>query len=67
MLKKASTPEIGLPKSWVDQKANLRARFTVLRDEDLNYNESEKGEMLTRLQAKLGLKEERLLSIMEGR
>jgi hypothetical protein len=56
-----------LPKTWVDQKANLRKKFTVLRDHDLNYEESEKTEMISKLQAKLGLSDERLLSIMEGR
>jgi hypothetical protein len=50
---------------WETKKGKLRRKFTVLTDEDLNFNEKQKTEMLLNLAAKLGLSVERLQVIME--
>ena len=51
---------------WENQKGKLRRKFTVLNDEDLNFTERQKSEMLLKLSAKLGLSVGRLQIIMEG-
>lgn len=38
--------------AWEEQKAKLKARFPQLTDEDLDFDVSERYEMLTRLQVK---------------
>jgi hypothetical protein len=51
---------------WENQKGKLRRKFTLLSDEDLNFTERQKSEMLLKLETKLGLSVERLQIIMEG-
>jgi hypothetical protein len=51
---------------WENQKGKLRRKFTILSDEDLNFNERQKSEMLLKLETKLGLSVERLQIVMEG-
>jgi hypothetical protein len=53
--------------SWENQKGKLRRKFTVLRDEDLDYNQQQKSVMLSLLKEKLGVSEERLRIIMDGK
>jgi hypothetical protein len=50
---------------WENQKGKLRREFPILTDEDLNFHEKQKSEMLANLAAKLGLSVERLQIIME--
>ncbi len=40
--------------TWEKQKNNLKARFPELTKNDLNFDEVEKYEMLSKLQLKLG-------------
>jgi polyphosphate kinase len=40
-------------RSWREQKIMLKRRFSILRDEDLEYEEGNKEDMLKRLEAKL--------------
>ncbi len=40
-------------RSWREQKAMLKMRFPILREEDFAYEEGEKENMLVRLEAKL--------------
>lgn len=40
--------------SWKEQKTKLHAQFPELTDNDLDFGEGQKMEMLDKLQAKLG-------------
>ena len=40
-------------RSWREQKIMLKRRFSILRDEDLEFEEGNKEDMLKRLEAKL--------------
>ena len=50
--------------NWSGQKGKLKAKFSVLTDGDLNYEEGKKDEMLTKLQGKLGKTKEELAEII---
>jgi hypothetical protein len=41
-------------KNWEAQKAKLKLKFPKLTDADLNFDETKKNEMLSKLQVKLG-------------
>ena len=51
--------------NWVEQKEKLKAKFSNLTDEDLNYEEGKRDEMLSRVQTKLGKTPEELTVIIE--
>lgn len=54
------------PKSnWEEQKDKLKLNFPKLTDEDLNFDESNKFEMLTQLQVKVGRTTKELQVIIE--
>jgi hypothetical protein len=54
------------PKSnWEQQKDKLKLNFPKLTDADLNFDESNKFEMLTQLQAKVGRTVKELQVIIE--
>ena len=40
--------------TWKNQKAKLRTAFPALTDEDLNFDQDRKNEMLGKLAIKLG-------------
>ena len=40
--------------NWDDQKGKLKAKFSTLTDADLHFESGKKGEMLNRVQLKLG-------------
>lgn len=50
--------------NWDQQKTKLKAKFPVLKDEDLKYDEGKREEMLTGLQTKLGKTKEELNTII---
>ena len=60
-----SNAGVGEPRSWEELKESLRRIFTTLRDDDLNYDESQKEEMIVKLQSKLGKTRAELISIFE--
>lgn len=62
-LNEATLPA-AVTKNWVVQKGNLRAKFLVLTDEDLKYEEGKKDEMLNRVQKKLGKTKKELAMII---
>ncbi len=62
-LNEATLPA-AVTKNWVVQKGNLRAKFLVLTDEDLQYEEGKKDEMLNRVQKKLGKTKKELAMII---
>ena len=51
-----STTDVTAPvvENWNDQKEKLKTQFPTLTDEDLQYEEGKRDEMLTRVQDKLG-------------
>ena len=51
-----STTDVTAPvlDNWNDQKEKLKTQFPTLTDEDLQYEEGKRDEMLTRIQDKLG-------------
>jgi uncharacterized protein YjbJ (UPF0337 family) len=55
-----------LKGNWADQKSKLIAKFPVLTDEDLKYDEGKKEEMFTKVQTKLGKSKEELATIIAG-
>jgi uncharacterized protein YjbJ (UPF0337 family) len=50
-----STENNRVPSEWQKQKAVLREKFKKLTDQDLNFDESRKNEMMGRLARKLGM------------
>ena len=52
--------------NWTDQKAKLIARFSILTDADLHYENGKKDEMLNKIQNKLGKTKEELHKIIES-
>ena len=52
--------------NWSEQKTKLKAKFPVLTDSDLQYEDGKKDEMLTRIQSKLGKTKEELATIVAG-
>lgn len=60
-----ATPVL-VEKTWNDQKEKLKTKFSDLTDEDLNYEEGKRDEMLERVQTKLGKTREELAAIIAG-
>ena len=56
----------GLKGNWLEQRAKLKQKFSVLTDDDLLYEQGKKEEMLGRVQVKLGKTKEELQKIIEG-
>jgi hypothetical protein len=50
---------------WQAQKAKLKITFPKLTDEDLNFDETHKEEMLKHLEPKLAMTPAELTAIME--
>ena len=57
---------IELRGNWLEQRAKLKQKFTVLTDDDLLFEQGEKEEMLGRIQVKLGKTKEELHQIIES-
>jgi uncharacterized protein YjbJ (UPF0337 family) len=51
---------------WEEQKEKLKPQYSNLTDEDLDYEEGKRDEMLSRVQAKLGKTPEELTAIIAG-
>lgn len=51
--------------AWKTQKENLRTKFSNVTDEDLNYDQSKKQEMLGKLATKLDKTTAELLAVLE--
>jgi hypothetical protein len=49
---------------WSELKGKLRTKFTILTDADVNFEESNKEEMLTGIQKKIGKSREELTAII---
>ncbi|HMK27457.1 MAG TPA: hypothetical protein VK483_15600 [Chitinophagaceae bacterium] len=58
-----ATPVL-VAENWDEQKEKLKAKFSNLTDEDLNYEEGKRDEMLERVQIKLGKTGEELTAII---
>ena len=54
-----------IPAKWKAQKAKLKLTFPKLTDEDLNFDETQKQEMLNHLEPKLAMTSAELTAIME--
>lgn len=52
-------------KNWDEQKIKLKAKYDTLTDDDLNFEEGKKQEMMGKLQVKLGKSESELSEIIE--
>jgi len=50
--------------NWSEQKVKLKAKFSILNDADLHYENGKKDEMFTKLQAKLGKSKEEFATII---
>jgi len=50
--------------NWDILKEKLRSKFTMLTDADLNFEESQKEEMLGKIQKKIGMSKEQLTKII---
>ena len=57
------TPVTG---NWNEQKVKLKAKFSNLSDEDLQYEEGKRDEMLSNVQVKLGKSKEELAAIISA-
>lgn len=53
------------PRSWEQLKERLLKIFTTLTDDDLNYEENKKDELITLLQNKLGKTRKEVIAIIE--
>lgn len=52
--------------SWEAQKAKLKLTFPKLTQEDLNFDETQKTEMLTKLELKLAMSSQEIRFIIES-
>lgn len=62
----ATKAGVNVKKNWETQKAALKARFPKLADEDLNFEESDRQEMLTNLESKLAVPVKELETILDA-
>ena len=53
-----------LAGNWNVQKGKLKQKFATLTDNDLMFEEGKKGEMLGKIQIKLGKTKEQLQAII---
>lgn len=60
-----SVPAVG-KANWTEQKGKLKAKFSVLTDADLTYEEGKKDDMLGKIQTKLGKTKEEFATIMSA-
>lgn len=58
------TNHVPVLPTWKEKKAKLKAKFTILTDADLNYEDGKKDEMLNKVQVKLGKTKEELAKII---
>lgn len=61
-----TTTPVLVEDNWAEQKVKLKAQFSNLTDDDLNYEEGKRDEMLSRVQTKLGKTPEELTAIIAG-
>lgn len=59
-----ATPVL-VEENWTEQKDKLKAKFSTLTDEDLDYEEGKRDEMIERVHIKLGKTREELIAIIE--
>ena len=61
-------PNLGshVKTTWEAEKAKLKSRFPKLTDEDLNYEERSKDEMLAKLEMKLSIPAKELEVILKS-
>jgi hypothetical protein len=61
-----NTPNNPIPGkvNWSEQKARLKAKFAILTDADLIYDNGKKNDMMDKVQAKIGKTREELASII---
>jgi uncharacterized protein YjbJ (UPF0337 family) len=52
--------------NWTEQKAKLKAKFPVLSDDDLKYEDGKKDEMMAKLQTKLNKSKDELATIISA-
>ena len=55
-----------LKGTWEEQKERLKKHFPRLTDEDLEFDDGKKEEMLAGLQIKVGRSKDELRKIIEG-
>jgi len=53
-----------LKGNWNVQKGKLKQKFAILTDNDLMFEEGKKGEMLGKIQIKLGKTKEQMQAII---
>ena len=55
-----------LKGNWNVQKGKLKQKFATLTDNDLMFEEGKKGEMLGKIQIKLGKTKEQMQTIIDS-
>lgn len=58
-----ATPVL-VAENWNEQKEKLKAKFSTLTDEDLDYAEGRRDEMIERVHIKLGKTRKEMLAII---
>ena len=58
------TKIIRLKGNWNEQKEKLKQKFAILTDNDLMFTDGKRGEMLRKLEVKLGKTKEEMEKIM---
>lgn len=53
-----------LRNNWYEIRENLKMKFVKLTDNDLLFEETQKAEMMNRLQKKLGMSKEEIQKII---
>lgn len=59
-----TVPPIPVKELWNEQKGKLKAKFPILTDADLNFEEGKKEEMFKKISGKLGKTKEELAVII---
>lgn len=65
MTNTTSTPH-PYKENWIEQKAILKAKFSILSETGLNYEDGKNDELLNKIQIKLGKTKEELLKIISS-
>jgi uncharacterized protein YjbJ (UPF0337 family) len=59
-----STPSTNHTPKWGEQKAKLKAKFPILTDADLHYDQGKEEEMMSKIQKKIGKSKDELKEIL---
>ena len=52
--------------NWIEQKSKLKKKYSNLTEADFEFVDGKKGEMLTKLQVRLGMEKEEMHKMIDA-